>query len=173
MATNAFTLDWVNLKAYANPPCSIIGRVLAQTQQQRADLVLVTPVWKTQSWYPALLDIDMCRDFPRLILASHNPLSTPEVTPQLAVWSISGDSTKSKSFQRKLMLASWREKSSRTYQSQFMKWISWCGTRSVDPPIGEVVNFLADLFDQGYQYSHTMIKSMVAMWDNIQLSLGF
>ena len=54
-----------------------------------------------------------------------------------------------------LMLASWREKSSKTYESQFQKWISWCSTRSVDPiscPVGEVGNFLADLFDQGYQY---------------------
>ena len=54
-----------------------------------------------------------------------------------------------------LMLSSWREKSSRSYDSQFQKWISWCRTRSVDPvscPVGEVVNFLADLFTQGYQY---------------------
>ena len=53
------------------------------------------------------------------------------------------------------MLSSWREKSSRSYDSQFQKWISWCRTRSVDPvscPVGEVVNFLADLFTQGYQY---------------------
>ena len=48
-----------------------------------------------------------------------------------------------------LMLAS------KTYESQFQKWVSWCSTLSVDPiscPIGEVVNFLADLFEQGYQY---------------------
>ena len=54
-----------------------------------------------------------------------------------------------------LMLASWREKSSKAYDSQFQKWIGWCSKRSVGPiscPIGEVVNFLADLFSQGYQY---------------------
>ena len=54
-----------------------------------------------------------------------------------------------------LMLASWREKSSKAYDSQFQKWIGWCSKRSADPiscPIGEVVNFLADLFSQGYQY---------------------
>ena len=54
-----------------------------------------------------------------------------------------------------LMLASWREKSLKAYDSQFQKWISWCGTRSADPisgSVGEVVNFLADLFSQGYQY---------------------
>ena len=54
-----------------------------------------------------------------------------------------------------LMLSSWREKSSRSYESQFQKWISWCSTRSVNLiscRVSEVVNFLADLFSQGYQY---------------------
>ena len=54
-----------------------------------------------------------------------------------------------------LMLSSWREKSSRSYDSKFQQWISWCRTRSVDPiscPVREVVNFLADPFTQGYQY---------------------
>ena len=54
-----------------------------------------------------------------------------------------------------LMLSSWREKSARSYDSQFQKWISWCHTRSVDPvscPVEEVVNVVADLFTQGYQY---------------------
>ena len=60
MATDAFTLDWKGLKAYANPPT-----VLAQVQQQEADLTLVARVWKTQTWYPALLS--MCWDFPRII----------------------------------------------------------------------------------------------------------
>ena len=55
----------------------------------------------------------------------------------------------------KLLLASWREKSSKSYDSLFRKWLSWCNERNSDPvsgPIGEVVNFLADLFKKGYQY---------------------
>ena len=55
----------------------------------------------------------------------------------------------------KLLLASWRQKSSKTYDSIFRKWVSWCSERESDPvscPIGEVVNFLAHLFEQGYQY---------------------
>ena len=30
MATDAFTIAWTGLKAYANPPWSLVGRVLAQ-----------------------------------------------------------------------------------------------------------------------------------------------
>ena len=54
-----------------------------------------------------------------------------------------------------LLLASWREKSGRTYDSLFGKWASWCVERDIDPISGDitgVVNFLADLFHQGYQH---------------------
>lgn len=106
MATDAFTIDWSGLNAYANPPWNIVGRVLAQAKQQIADLVLIAPVWKTQTWYPVLLE--MCMDFPRIIPESHDliqpthPLAMPDVIPQLAVWSISGNSTKCRNFRRKL-----------------------------------------------------------------------
>ena len=50
------------------------------------------------------------------------------------------------------MVSSWREISSKTYESQ---WASWCGARGIDPvscPI-DVVNFLAEMLSQGYQYT--------------------
>ena len=54
-----------------------------------------------------------------------------------------------------LMLASWRDKTNSNYSSSFSRWCSWCQLRGRDPlsgPIDDVVNFLADLFSQGYQY---------------------
>ena len=53
------------------------------------------------------------------------------------------------------MLASWRTKSAKSYDSLFQKWIGWCqewGSDPVSGPVSEVVNFLADLFEKGYQY---------------------
>ena len=53
------------------------------------------------------------------------------------------------------LLASWRPKSSKSYDSLFGKWVCWCNQRNSDPisgPVSEVVNFLADLFKQGYLY---------------------
>jgi len=53
-----------------------------------------------------------------------------------------------------LMLASWRTKSSQTYDSLFNKWVSWCSERHRDPvsgPIADVANFLAYLFKEGYK----------------------
>ena len=55
----------------------------------------------------------------------------------------------------KLLLVSWRQKSSKTNDSLFGKWVRWCCERDSDPiscPLGKVVNFLADLYEQGYQY---------------------
>lgn len=54
-----------------------------------------------------------------------------------------------------LLLASWRQKSAKAYDSMFSKWVGWCSERGADPisgDIADVVNFLAHLFRQGYQY---------------------
>ena len=55
-----------------------------------------------------------------------------------------------------LMLNSWRSKTNRSYDSLFSKWSSWCATRhsdSISGPTNEVLNFLAKLFKDGYQYN--------------------
>ena len=55
---------------------------------------------------------------------------------------------------KELLLASWRSKTSRAYDSYFRKWLGWCTERGLDPvsgPISDVANFLADLHTQGYQ----------------------
>ena len=54
-----------------------------------------------------------------------------------------------------LVLSSWRDKSTRSYNSSFSKWARWCAERERNPisgPISNVANFLADLFEEGYQY---------------------
>ena len=52
------------------------------------------------------------------------------------------------------MLASWRTKSSQSYESLFGKWARWCSERGRDPvsgPIADIANFLAYLHEEGYQ----------------------
>ena len=54
-----------------------------------------------------------------------------------------------------LMFKSWRTKSNKSYNSLFGKWQSWYCARGSNPfsgPIKEVVNFLANLHKEGYQY---------------------
>ena len=55
-----------------------------------------------------------------------------------------------------LILHSWRTKTNKSYDSLFAKWHSWCAERGSDPfsgPISEVANFLASLYQKGYQYN--------------------
>ena len=55
-----------------------------------------------------------------------------------------------------LLMASWRSKSQSTYDSLFRKWERWCHQRKRSPifgPIGDIANFLAELFQEGYSYS--------------------
>ena len=103
VATDAFLQDWSQIKGYANPPWSLIGRVLSKVQMDKAHIVLVAPVWKTQPWYPLLLQ--MLVAIPRLINHNQQMLNRgPEdIVPQLAVWHISGSDTETKSFWRKLL----------------------------------------------------------------------
>ena len=55
----------------------------------------------------------------------------------------------------RLLLASWKTKSNQSYDSLFRKWLSWCSSDPISRPIAEVANFLANLFEQGYQ-SHSL-----------------
>ena len=53
-----------------------------------------------------------------------------------------------------LMLASWRTKSSQSYESHFWKWVRWCtewGHNPISGPVADVANFLAYLHEESYQ----------------------
>ena len=109
IATDAFTVDWSNIpaKPYANPPWNLVDRVLSQILNQEVqELVLVAPVWKPQSWYSLLLQM-LVRE-PLLIPQSpetiqsvcHNNL--PDISPQLAMWVVSGIDARVATFQNQL-----------------------------------------------------------------------
>ena len=102
MATDAFSMDWSKLKGYANSPLNLIGKVLSQTQRQQTELVLIAPVWKGQPCYPMLLK--MLVMVPSLLppkgdqIQPTDPVNDPDITPQLAMWTISGRDTESANF---------------------------------------------------------------------------
>jgi len=55
--TDALSLSWKGMWAYAFPPFSLIPEVLQKAHQEQCDLILVAPAWPAQSWFPALLDL--------------------------------------------------------------------------------------------------------------------
>ena len=182
-ATDAFLQDWSRIQGYANPPWNLVGRVLAKVQNQAADLILVAPIWPSQPWYPNLLGLLSAT--PLRIESQEEVIvqmadQNLEVTPPLAVWPISGNTTQVKDFQARLQHSCYphgEEKSSQSYDSLCKKWIGWCSERQADPvsgPIEDVVNFLAFLYSENYQYRslnsyRSAIASMHAPVDGVSI----
>ena len=139
LATDALLQEWEGLKAYANPPWNLVGRTLGKAQREKVELSEPAgPVSGLPQTNPTMGEY---------ALLGTAESAIPEIIPQLAVWPISNRDTK-------LLLASWQSKSSKSYDSMFQKWIGWCKERNTDPisgPVSEVANFLADLYEKGYQ----------------------
>ena len=55
MYTDAFSIDWFDLKFYAFPPISVIPRDLVKVKQDSAEGIIVVTFWPTQAWYPVML----------------------------------------------------------------------------------------------------------------------
>ena len=107
-ATDAFLRVWPPKIGYANPPWGLMLRVLSEISHQQVDVVIVAPVWKSQSWYTVLLSLLV--DYPHLITSPLDQLLSQYSLPppfqhqevQLAVWPTSGDSVKQRSFKNRL-----------------------------------------------------------------------
>jgi hypothetical protein len=56
LGINAFNYVWVPaLTLYANPPWSLIGRVVKKALKDKSNLLLVTPEYPSAPWQPLLL----------------------------------------------------------------------------------------------------------------------
>ena len=113
-AVNAFSLNWSNLKAYAFPPFALIPRCLLKIKRERANLILVCPLWPSQPWWPLLLE--MATDLPRVFRSHHLLLHSSELNPHpllqsgkflLSAWMLSGVASKSEAFRRRLSNYCW------------------------------------------------------------------
>ncbi|XP_066600089.1 uncharacterized protein [Prorops nasuta] len=49
---DSFTIPWASLHFYAFPPFSLILRTLRKILMEKAEGVVVVPLWATQPWYP-------------------------------------------------------------------------------------------------------------------------
>ena len=103
---DALTMDWAPFKGYAFPPFNLIPAVLHKVSQDKADIILVAPIWPAQPWWPLLLSL--LTEHPVLLPSSRHLLRDP-ADPQrihpmfprqhLAVFHVSGDSTRQWAFQ--------------------------------------------------------------------------
>ena len=107
---DAFSLDWAvfNL-SYCFSPFSVVGRVLKKVREERTTIIMVAPMWNTQSWYPTL--VRMLIDFPLVFPASranlylpHRPSETHPLKGKLHLMAVklSGRCSEISDFRRKL-----------------------------------------------------------------------
>ena len=92
------------------PPFSLICHCLAKVRREQATIVMITPTWPTQAWYPILLEMS-CRQ-PIMLPPLENLLMSPsqQVHPlvqqgnlTLAAWMVSGKISLQKGFQKTLL----------------------------------------------------------------------
>ena len=115
IATDALLQDWSRGRNYAFPPFCLIMRSLAKLQGAGGELILITPVWPTQAWYPRLLDMSVAPpvllpSFPDLLLSprgERHPLLLNE-TLSLAAWHVSSSPCNRRAFLQTLPGSSWQ-----------------------------------------------------------------
>ena len=107
-ATDAFMQNWAAYRGFANPPWCLIHRCLTKLKKQTARMVLITPLWKTQSWYPLLLELleDLPRRIPHqpdlVVMPQGQEFLMQQGVPQLVAWPISGNPIHHEDFLRRL-----------------------------------------------------------------------
>ena len=111
---NAFTLDWGDLFdcGYVFPPFSMISRCIGKIRTDRAQAIVVVPLWPTQTWFPALMNILV--DYPRIIPRKNRLLTLPHREQEhplakkliLIACLVSGIPSEIEAFQEKLQVYS-------------------------------------------------------------------
>ena len=87
------------------PPWNLVVRVLSKVEERAADLILVAPIWPSQPWYPKLLGLLVANSMiinPQEEVMAEIAAQLQELTPPMAVWPISGNTTRVKNFQVRL-----------------------------------------------------------------------
>lgn len=110
---DAFTMNWKGHQFYAFPPFSLLPRCLQKISHDRAQGVLIAPLWPTQTWFPVLLQ-HLC-DQPWILLSRPDLLQHPSRSGphplhknlHLMVCPVSGDPSAVTTFQRRLPTFSW------------------------------------------------------------------
>ena len=101
---DAFTIDWKNLEAYLFEPFALLTKCLQKILIDKATVLLIAPVWKTQPWYPLLLQLSVKTPVllprqPELLRLRHNGQHHAMWnTMQLPAWRLSGSPYQQEAF---------------------------------------------------------------------------
>lgn len=98
LAQDAFSIQWTSFQlAWIHPPWGLIDKILAKVYNDKAEALILAPIWPSAAWYPRLLA--MSCDLPLKICHSHQALfnvhshDQPPLRTNLAIWRVSGINT--------------------------------------------------------------------------------
>ena len=107
-ATDALSLDWDSLHAYAFPPFVLIPQVIRKVKTSSCHILLVAPLWHQRSWFNDLLSLlfDRPRSLPNrpdLLFQRRHRSEASLLHPnpamlRLHVWPLSGILSERRSF---------------------------------------------------------------------------
>ena len=165
-AIDAFSLQWSKLDFYTFPPFNVIPAVLSKIQREEALGVVVFPDWPAQGWYPKALE--MLKQEPIYLKARRGPTpvtkssrgSTPSLAqtepPSLSLIRESLGKYNLSSSAKDVLMASWREGTSKQYHAYLKRWRQYCDDKDIDlfqPGVHNGVEFFVSLYKAGLGYS--------------------
>ena len=107
-AVDALSINWSDIMCYIFCPFSLIATVLQKIATDKAEAIIIAPIWPTQHWFPWLLQM-ICMD--SYLLPSDQHLLTMPGKPQvrhplgkmrLGSFRVSGNSSRVEAYHRTL-----------------------------------------------------------------------
>ena len=165
VATNAFLHPWMGENAYAFPPFCLIGQCIAKLRAEKCEIVLVTPGWQTQAWYPHLMSMSIQN--PLLLPTTDNlfdvsdrgrsPIGVQRDSHSNRMEAIGGrfEAIGLSENVKNLLFGSCRDGTNRSYESAWNKWVSWCCEREITPisaSLSQFLEYLSWMYENKYEY---------------------
>lgn len=162
VCVDAFSFPLKNENFYIISPFSMLGKVLQKIQQDKANAIVIAPLWPTQAWFPTLLEIIYQQPY---LLNIRNTLTIPtdpkrqHRIPRLKMgcFPLSGNFFKTGISEELALVifSSWRKSLQRQYWTYIKRWLQFCDTRNIDSCNSTVNNFC--VFYKFYFINHCHI----------------
>ena len=159
---DALTMDWAPLKGYAFPPFNLIPAVLNKVSQDKADIILVAPIWPAQPWWSLVLSLLIGHPvlLPSSIHLPSRPSKNSSNVPQTTlsrVFCLWGQYQAMGILDNvtEILVSASRQSTRKTYQSAWRRWSGWCVKRKIDPlsaPLTDILLYLTEYFNSGAAY---------------------
>ena len=125
-ATDALSINWTGMVAYAFPPISLLPRVIEKIQQEDCEVLLVAPYWPKHVWFRPLVDLLAGRPclLPVLpdLVRGVDQSRLPQDHLKWTCWPLSGNDVRRRVFQRELQSSSPGEDDSRRLEHTLSVW---------------------------------------------------